>query len=490
MSRLAPAMSWSAVVCVLLFLSNCASCARQPAKDTLVTEGASCTLDDDCETGLCDVVPGTDARVCLRKCTSTCREADQCTRLADARYGCVPQRAGLCKACATDSDCPYPADKCISLGNDRFCGRDCSFDDTCPSSFRCADGIDLNGNSAPKQCQPTSGTCACIAATAGQMMPCEVTNSFGTCLGSVTCAPPMGWGACSARTPAAELCNGRDDDCDGMTDEEIPDTLCGVGACERRVAACTNGRPNACTPGMPDLEVCNRVDDNCDGRVDENFDLQTDVGNCGTCNRACTFPNAVPKCDTGNCAIDRCIAGWVNLDGVLANGCEHPCSPSNNGVEICDGLDNNCDGRTDEGFDLVGDPMNCGQCGQVCNVSNGSVSSYRCVAGRCGVGMCSMGRGDCNQAFADGCEENLVNSLAHCGQCGMGCTPANATGVCTMGSCRIQTCAPGFRDCNMMVGDGCEIDGNSDLNNCGVCGRSCSANNATSACTAGACTFT
>lgn len=203
-----------------------------------------------------------------------------------------------------------------------------------------------------------------------------------------------------------------------------------------------------------DEEVCNGLDDNCDGRVDENFDLQNDLANCGTCNRTCAFTNAVPKCAMGACAIDRCIAGWVNLDGVAANGCEHPCTQTNNGVEICDGLDNNCDGRTDEGFDLVTDPTNCGQCGLVCNVANGSVNSYRCVAGRCAVGMCAMGRGDCNQAFADGCEENLVTSLVHCGQCGMACTPANATGVCQMGTCRIQTCAPGFRDCNMQVGDG------------------------------------
>jgi hypothetical protein len=299
----------------------------------------------------------------------------------------------------------------------------------------------------------------------------------------------MGWGECTARTPIAELCNGRDDDCDGMTDEEIADVTCGVGECERRVAACFNGRPSTCTPGMPDLEVCNRKDDNCDGRVDEPFDLQNDVGNCGTCNRACAFTNAVPKCETGACAIDRCIAGWVDLDGVLANGCEHPCTPSNGGVEVCDGRDNNCDGRTDEGFDLVADPLNCGQCGLVCTVTNGSVSSYRCNAGRCAVGLCAMGRGDCNQVFADGCEENLVSSLTHCGQCGMACTPANATGVCQMGTCRIGTCNVGFRDCNAMAQDGCEIETNADVTNCGQCGRVCSAANATSACSAGACTF-
>ncbi|MDX2008601.1 MAG: MopE-related protein [Myxococcaceae bacterium] len=490
MSRLARASSWSAAVCALLFLSDCTSCARQPAKDTLFEEGRPCDLDETCETGLCDVVPGTSDRVCLRKCTTGCRESDQCTRLAADRYACVPQRAGLCQSCQQDADCPYPADRCITLGADKFCGRDCSFDSTCPSTFRCADAIAVDGTSVTKQCQPTSGTCACIAATAGQTMPCEVTNSFGTCLGSSTCTPPMGWAECTARTPIAELCNGRDDDCDGMTDEEIPDVTCGVGECERRVAACFNGRPATCTPGMPDLEVCNRKDDNCDGRVDENFDLQNDVGNCGTCNRACAFTNAVPKCDTGTCAIDRCIAGWVNLDGVAANGCEHPCTPSNGGVEVCDGRDNNCDGRTDEGFDLVADPMNCGQCGLVCNVANGSVSSYRCNAGRCAVGQCSMGRGDCNQVFADGCEENLVSSLTHCGQCGMACTPANATGLCQMGNCRIGACNVGFRDCNAMAQDGCEIETNADVNNCGQCGRVCSAANATSACSAGACTFT
>jgi hypothetical protein len=488
MSRLVRA--WFLAVCAVVVLSDCTSCARQPAKDTLSEEGRPCDLDETCETGLCDVVPGTNDRVCLRKCTAGCREADQCTRLAEGRYACVPQRAGLCQSCQQDADCPYPADRCITLGADKFCGRDCSFDSTCPSTFRCADAIAVDGTSVTKQCQPQSGTCACIAATAGQTMPCEVTNSFGTCLGTSTCAPPAGWAECTARTPITELCNGRDDDCDGMTDEEVPDVTCGVGECERRVAACFNGRPATCTPGMPDLEVCNRKDDNCDGRVDEPFDLMNDVGNCGTCNRTCAFTNAVPKCDSGACAIDRCIAGWVNLDGVLANGCEHPCTPSNGGVEVCDGRDNNCDGRTDEGFDLVADPMNCGQCGLVCNVANGSVSSYRCNAGRCAVGQCSMGRGDCNQLFADGCEENLVSSLTHCGQCGMACTPANATGVCQMGNCRIGTCNVGFRDCNAMAQDGCEIETNADVNNCGLCGRVCSAANATSACSAGSCTFT
>jgi hypothetical protein len=137
---------------LLLALSDCASCARQPARDQLLDEGLPCVLDDSCLSGLCDVVPGTNERVCLRKCTTGCREVDQCTRLAPERFACVPQRAGLCQSCTQDSDCPYPADRCLTQGAERFCGRDCSYDSACPPTFRCADGLAVDGTSVTKQC--------------------------------------------------------------------------------------------------------------------------------------------------------------------------------------------------------------------------------------------------------------------------------------------------------------------------------------------------
>ena len=49
--------------------------------------------------------------------------------------------------------------------------------------------------------------------------------------------------------PAEEVCNGRDDDCDGDADEGL-------------FNACGN-----CGPDPP--EACNAQDDNCDGRIDE-----------------------------------------------------------------------------------------------------------------------------------------------------------------------------------------------------------------------------
>jgi hypothetical protein len=66
-----------------------------------------------------------------------------------------------------------------------------------------------------------------------------------------------------------EICNGVDDNCNGLIDENQPVVECGVGACFRQVSSCVNGQPNACVPGTPTPEICNGVDDNCNGLVDE-----------------------------------------------------------------------------------------------------------------------------------------------------------------------------------------------------------------------------
>jgi hypothetical protein len=75
-------------------------------------------------------------------------------------------------------------------------------------------------------------------------------------------------------TPATEVCNNVDDDCDGSTDEGT--LSCGLGACARTVNMCSNGSPNTCTPGTPAAEICNGADDNCDGTVDNDADTDLD----------------------------------------------------------------------------------------------------------------------------------------------------------------------------------------------------------------------
>ena len=120
------------------------------------------------------------------------------------------------------------------------------------------------------------------------------------------------------------------------------------------------------------VEVCDGVDNDCDSRADEGFDIQTDLAHCGACNRACALENALPTCQMGMCLIAQCNEGWVDLDMRAPNGCEYECTPSNDGIEICDNIDNDCDGQIDENLTQVcgSDVGACGQGEQRCEAGN------------------------------------------------------------------------------------------------------------------------
>src|SRR5450432_188583 len=126
-------------------------------------------------------------------------------------------------------------------------------------------------------------------------------------------------------------------------------------------------------------------------------DRQTDPFNCGTCLNNCTAANSVPDCVAGVCKIP-CVGDFVDADKKPANGCE--CEPSNGGVETCDGLDNNCNGTADEGFDFQTDIDNCGSCNHRC--------FYPFAKASCELGVCKQGA--CLDGFYDrdpnvpGCE--------------------------------------------------------------------------------------
>src|SRR5262249_26496502 len=148
---------------------------------------------------------------------------------------------------------------------------------------------------------------------------------------------------CTPGTPAPNdaTCNGIDDDCDGSTDENyasVP-TNCGVGACARTGAtSCVGGSvQNSCVPGTPapNDATCNGIDDDCDGSTDENY---------------ASLPT--------NCGIGACArtGGSVCVGGSVQSSCA-PGTPAPIDAR-CYGVDDDCDGSTDENY--VSTPTACG----------------------------------------------------------------------------------------------------------------------------------
>ncbi|MCP3682440.1 MAG: hypothetical protein GY861_07080 [bacterium] len=72
---------------------------------------------------------------------------------------------------------------------------------------------------------------------------------------------------------ASDVCDGIDNDCDEDIDEDYVSTptTCGIGACASDgTLDCVEGvEVDSCTEGAPAAEECNGIDDNCDGVVDD-----------------------------------------------------------------------------------------------------------------------------------------------------------------------------------------------------------------------------
>jgi outer membrane protein assembly factor BamB len=71
--------------------------------------------------------------------------------------------------------------------------------------------------------------------------------------------------------------------------------------------------------------------------------------------------------------------------------------------EICDGLDNDCDGTAD------GAPASA-----ACTLPNATAD---CVAGACAIAACAIGYDDCDLLAATGCESHLATDFSNCGSC-------------------------------------------------------------------------
>jgi len=332
--------------------------------------GAPCTSGTQCNSGLC-----LEARQGM-KCSGPCSTETPCPQdfVCMPFPGvegtvCVPGKVNLCRPCTVNEDCMSNGvdvgDKCVSLGaKGAFCGGACEGGTACPTGFECHGMTDKLGKPSD-QCVMTSGDCACSEkfVQQGAWTLCYNQNLLGKCEGDRFCTA-TGLSACSAPIPEEELCNGKDDDCDGQVDEGVVDTdKDGIPDCvdedddADNVADFADNCPLNANPGQEDFDK-DLKGDACDD--DDDGDGDPDTSDCAKYD-ATIFHGAQEICD----GLDNDCEGGVPVeeldkDGDGVRGCDGDCNDNNNQVfptaqeDCATSFDDNCDNENNPD-----DALNC-----------------------------------------------------------------------------------------------------------------------------------
>ncbi|MFT3766123.1 MAG: hypothetical protein QM820_11495 [Minicystis sp.] len=489
-SRNTPALSSIALVSIALatIFASWAGCAAGPSDTSQATStgtpGGTGGSASTTGTGGSASTTGTGGTGGMMGCAGDEKLCGgSCVKISDPAFGCSQT---ACDPCATPAH-----------GLATCAGNSCALGD-CEAGFDNCDGQEANGcetdvssdiqqcGHCGSPCNIPNGTANCVDGKCG-VASCDDAhtdcdgNAANGCEAS-TDADPKNCGACGHVCPQGDGCKAGQ---------------CGV-FCAKGKADCNNPTPDA------DPDGCETP-----------LGTQTD---CGFCGDDCTVPNSQSHCDgqTSTCILDQCQPGFMNCDSQFNTGCEvnvqtdaancgncgnvcmgapHAtavCTSGGCGIN-CDPGYSNCNTPNPQSPDADGcethtdvDAQNCGQCGKPCNTPNATPA---CSGGMCLIAQCNQGFANCNNNPADGCEINTSNDPLHCGSCSTVCTIANGTPGCVNGMCTVGTCAPGWADCNGLVSDGCETNVGADVNNCGVCGKTCNLANATATCTGGTCTI-
>lgn len=298
----------------------------------------------------------------------------------------------------------------------------------------------------------------------------------------------------------------------GERDEDEADVDCG-GECD---TGCANGFH--CNEDSDCLdESC--IGDTCQAATcldEDKADLETDVDcggpDCPPCEpgQGCAVDTDCTSmvCDVAVCAMPSCDDQRMNADetdvdcgGGTCDTCpagmacveDGDCSSGECREEdgvcavVCAAGSGDCDNDNECETNTALDPEHCGGCNQPCELDN---AVTQCVAGGCEILECEEPYDDCDGDPSNGCEVNLETDPENCGVCFNACIDINGDPTCDAGQCGIE-CVSGFEDCDDELANGCEKDTGRDVNNCGECDYPCPEEEGKTAfCDAGGCGLT
>ena len=323
---------------------GCGDDAATPGQDAgtdsgMVIDGSPvCMEDSECQdTSYCNGEEFCDDGVCKRGARPSCDDGIACTtdRCSESLLRCVHEAPDF------DGDGHFDA---TCVGDDGPLGDDCDDDnaDRYPGNIEVCDAahVDEDCNPATLGNRDRDGDGAIDQACCNQ-------NAAGT----LVCGSDCDDNKPSVRPGASEICDLFDNDCDGMTDEEgavmlFPDRdFDGHGEEDAAPEAQCAGTPgyaavdDDCDDADPavhaaQVEICDGKDNDCDGKTDEQArpvfwyrDLDGDGfgGRLEPTVFSCVPPVGYDLRDTDCDDEDPAI---------------HPAA-----AELCDGIDNNCDGK-------------------------------------------------------------------------------------------------------------------------------------------------
>ncbi len=344
----------------------------------------------------------------------------------------------------------------------------CASDADCAQGEACAPS---SGRCVPLVAEPTPTPDPTMACASGETRRCG--NKLGACeYGLQTCVDGAWDPSCVGEVlPAAESCNGADDDCDGVVPEgELDPDADGVRACAGDCAPADGSS----WPGAP--ELCDGRDNDCDGALDDGAAAACDDGlycnGVESCSQGACVPGADIDCSSldGTChrgacseAARDCVAE-VASDGTFCDDGDH-CTLST----TCSS--GTCGGGSARDCSAQNDPCNRGVCdsaqaacvkepytdNRACDDGLYCTLDDSCVAGRCeggsprpcaDVSFCRAGACD---EDADACTSGSPIREGEGCDDGLYCTEGE---VCTSGGCaggQPRSCATLADQCNAGV---------------------------------------